>query len=391
MAGALDGLRVVDLTRVLSGPFCTMVLADLGAEVIKIEPPEGDPARTFAPFDDDDQVRAFGGYFQSVNRGKQSMVLDLGTDEGRERALELCSTADVVVENFRPGVMERLGLGWPVLQAANPRLVLTSITGFGQDSPYLHRPAYDITAQALGGLMSITGPADGPPHKAGPGLGDIVPGLFAAIGTLAAVHHARESGCGQHVDVAMYDSVLAVSERIVHQHSYTGRIAGLQGNQHPLLAPFEVVRARDGWITVAAPDASSWRAVAQRVPGLDRDEWATNAGRLHDADALRSVLQAWAGTRTCAEITSALADHVPVSAVQDMAAIDADPHVRARDMLVDLPHPGLDEPRAVAGCPIKMSRTPTRVARRAPLLDEHAPDPVRPPTPRRPPTGALHP
>jgi len=268
--------------------------------------------------------------------------------------------------------MDRLGLGWDVLHAANPRLVLTSITGFGQDSPYAQRPAYDITAQALGGLMSITGPGGGPPHKAGPGLGDIVPGLYAAIGTLAALHHARESGNGQHVDVAMYDAVLAISERIVHQHSYTGQVAGPQGNQHPLLAPFEVLAAKDGWITLAAPDASSWRALVERVPDLDRAEWASNTGRVRDADGLRAVLASWASDRTCAEITALLADAVPVSAVQDVAAIADDPHVAHRQMLVPLEHPGLEDTRAVAGCPIKLSLTPSQVTRRAPLLDENA-------------------
>jgi crotonobetainyl-CoA:carnitine CoA-transferase CaiB-like acyl-CoA transferase len=373
MTGALEGLRVVDLTRVLSGPFCTMVLADLGAEVVKVEPPEGDPARGFAPFDPADELRAFGGYFQSINRGKQSVVLDLRAPDDLKRALDLCGTADVVVENFRPGVLDRLGLGWRVLHALKPSLVLTSVTGFGQaGSPYLDRPAYDITAQALGGLMSITGPADGPPHKAGPGLGDIVPGLFAAIGTLAAVHHARATGQGQHVDVAMYDAVLAVSERIVHQHSYTGEVPGMQGNQHPLLAPFEVLRAVDGWVTLAAPDASSWRALTQRVPGLDREAWKDNAGRLADAAPIRRLLQDWVGSRTTGEVDELLADAVPVSAVQDVAAIVRDPHAVGREMVVPLPHPGLAGTREVAGCPIKMSLTPTRVDRRAPLLGEHA-------------------
>jgi crotonobetainyl-CoA:carnitine CoA-transferase CaiB-like acyl-CoA transferase len=270
--------------------------------------------------------------------------------------------------------MDRLGLGWEVLHARNPALVLSSITGFGQPgdhpSPHLQRPAYDITAQALGGLMSITGPVGGPPLKAGPGLGDIVPGLFAAVGTLAAVHHARATGEGQHVDVAMYDAVLAVSERIVHQHSYAGDVPGPMGNEHPLLAPFETVAARDGWVTIAAPDNASWQALRTVVPGLDDPSLDTNGGRVAGIEQVRGALTAWAAVRTCEEATRELAT-VPVATVQDVAAIVADPHVALREMLVELEHPGLSAPRSVAGCPIKMSATRPEVRRRAPLLGEH--------------------
>lgn len=218
--------------------------------------------------------------------------------------------------------------------------------------------------------MSITGELGGPPLKAGPGLGDIVQGLFAAVGTLAAVHHARATGEGQHVDVAMYDAVLAVCERIVHQHSYAGDIPGPMGNKHPLLAPFETVATSDGWVTIAAPDDASWRALRAVVPGLDDPEFETNTGRVARSADIRAVLTTWAAMRTCAQVTGDLGA-VPVATVQDVAAIAADPHVTVREMLVPLEHPGLADPRAVAGCPIKMSRTPPEVRQRAPLLGEH--------------------
>src|SRR5437764_3932873 len=229
----LHGLRVVDLTRMLAGPYCTMLLADLGADVVKVEPPGGDGTRSTGPFAEDDELRAYGGYFQSVNRNKRSIAVDLKQEAGREVVARLAAAADVLVENFRPGVMERLGLGYESLAEANPRLVYAAVRGFGDprtgDSPYRDWPAFDVTAQAFGGFMGITGPMPGQPQKAGPGIGDIFPATLAAPGVLAAVHHRRETGRGQFVDVAMYDGVLALCERIVYQHSYAGAVPSQQG------------------------------------------------------------------------------------------------------------------------------------------------------------------
>jgi len=220
--GALEGLRVIDLTQMLAGPFCTMMLADQGAEVIKVEPLEGDGTREIGPFHPEDRLRAFSGYFQSVNRNKLSIALDLKRSAGREIFLKLIETGQVVVENFRAGVMERLGLVYETLRERNRRIVYASIRGFGDPytgkSPYLDWPAFDVVAQAVGGIMAITGPDAQTPTKVGPGVGDIVPAIMAAYGIMAAVWHAERSGAGQYVDVGMVDGVLSMCERILHQY-----------------------------------------------------------------------------------------------------------------------------------------------------------------------------
>jgi len=249
-SGALEGLRVLDLTQMLAGPFCTMMLADQGADVIKIEPLEGDGTRSMGPFHPDDQVRAFGGYFQSVNRNKASLALDLKRPEGREVFLALLDATQVVVENFRAGVMERLGLGYARLRQRNPRIVYASIRGFGDPqtgtSPYVDWPAYDVVAQAMGGIMAITG-ADGcTPTKIGPGVGDTIPAVMAAFGVMAAAWRAERTGLGQYVDVGMVDSVLSVCERVLHQYTYGGKVSGPEGDRHPFLAPFGLLPAKDG-------------------------------------------------------------------------------------------------------------------------------------------------
>ena len=267
--GALAGLRVLDLSQVLAGPFCTQMLADHGAEVIKIEPPEGDPARRFAPFRADDTERAFGGYFQSINRGKKSVVLDLKDPAGRAAFLKLVAGADVLVENYRAGVMERLGLGYETLARINPRLVYGAIRGFGDprsgESPYNDWPAFDVVAQAMGGIMGITGPTADQPLKIGPGVGDTVPALMLAFGILAAVRHAERSGQGQFVDISMIDGVLALCERLVHQYSYAGEVAGPEGNGHPLLCPFGLFRAADGWVAIGCPTDKFWVELAAAI------------------------------------------------------------------------------------------------------------------------------
>jgi len=376
--GALSDLRIVDLTQMLAGPVCTQMLADQGAQVIKVESLGGDGIRASGPYRSDDQQRAFGGYFQSVNRNKSSIALDLKRDEGKAVFMRLIDNADVVVENFRAGVMDRLGLGYEALHAVRPQLVYATIRGFGDPrsgaSPYGHWPAYDVVAQAMGGIMSITGEAGRPPTKIGPGVGDIVPGLMLAIGILSAVHHARRTGQGQFVDVAMVDGVLAMCERTVYQQSYEGRTPGAQGNHHPLLCPFGLFEARDGWVAIGCPDEKLWGRLAQligRADMVDDVRYATNLARVGHAQDVIAAVEGYTRVRSKAELAAALGGEVPFGPVCTARDIFDDPHYRVREMIVEVEHPGCAEPVQIAGVPIKLSATPGKIQRRAPLLGEH--------------------
>lgn len=376
--GPLAGVRVVDLTHALAGPYTTMLLADLGADVLKVEPPDGDLARRAGPIPERSQADAYGGYFQSVNRGKRGIVLDLKTDEGAAALRSLAADADVLVENFTAGVMERFGLSYESLAETNPRLVYACVRGFGDarsgESPYLAWPAFDLVVQAMAGIMGITGTEEGTPIKVGPGIGDIFPGTMLALGITAALYEARGSGRGQFVDIAMYDAVLALCERIVYQHSYTGAVPRPEGNRHPLLSPFDILPASDGWIAVAAPSDVRWRKLCELIDRSDlaaESDLATNEGRVAHRDAVFEALAEWSRPRSKDEILERLGGQVPVGAVRDAAEIVADPHVAARDMLVELDHPGTGQSFAVAGQPLKFSRTPARIQCPAPLLDEH--------------------
>ncbi len=376
--GPLHGLRVIDLTQMLAGPYGTMILADLGADVIKIEPPKGDLTRGVGPYRADDAEHHYGGYFQSVNRGKRSVVLDLKSDEGREHLVALVGDADVVVENFSVGVMDRLGVSYEVLSERNPRLVYASSRGFGDPrtgaSPYANWPAFDIVIQAMGGLLGITGTEDGQPIKAGPGVADIFPGTLMALGILAAVLRARVTGKGEYVDVAMYDAVLSLCERIVYQYSYEDSVPAPQGNEHPLLSPYDVLPASDGWITIAAPADTRWRRLCELIgrPELAGDpRYATNYLRSRRSAEVREAIGAWSSTRTRAEIIELLGSEVPVGPVNTIADIFEDPHPHLRGMLVELEQPGSATPVTVAGQPIKFLGGGSGVRTRAPLLGEH--------------------
>jgi crotonobetainyl-CoA:carnitine CoA-transferase CaiB-like acyl-CoA transferase len=383
VTGPLAGVRVVDLTAMLAGPYATMLLADLGADVVKVEPPHGDGTRNVGPFRDEDGGVGLGGYFQSVNRGKRSIVLDLKTDADRERLIALVRHADVLAENFSVGVMDRLGLGYERLAEENPRLVYAAIRGFGDprtgESPYADWPALDVVAQAMGGLLSVTGTEDGTPIKAGPGIGDIFPAVLLALGIVSAVHYAHRTGHGQFVDVAMYDAVLALCERIVYQHSYTGAVPTPQGNSHPLLCPFDIFPTADGWVAVAAPHDRHWMIVAEEIgrPEMGTDvRYARNFDRVRHGADVRAALGGWLAERTTADVVTRLGGRVPIGPVNDVASIFQDPHVRARDMLAEVKQPG-GGTVVIAGQPIKFTETPAPVTDRAPTLGEHDPDAVR--------------
>jgi crotonobetainyl-CoA:carnitine CoA-transferase CaiB-like acyl-CoA transferase len=375
MNGPLHGLRVLDLTRALAGPYCTMLLADLGADVVKVESPEGDLTRAAAPLP---EGAPFGGYFQSVNRNKRSVVLDLKSQDGRDVLLSLVPHASAVVENYRTGVMDRLGLSYELLREVNPAIVYGSVRGFGDprggESPYTDWPAFDVTAQAWGGFMGITGTADGTPQQAGPGVGDIFPGTLLALGIVSALLHARQTGEGQYVDVAMYDGVLAMCERIVPVYSYTGEVPRPQGNAHPQFCPFGIFPASDGHVSIAAPTNNHWRALCEIIArddlGID-DRFKNVVVRIQHRDEVVALLSDWTRTRTRAEIVEALGGRVPVGPVNTVEDIVADPHIAARDMLAEVEQPGLDRPVLVPNNPIKLTGTPSGVRRRAPLLGEH--------------------
>lgn len=377
-AGPLKGLVILDLTQMLAGPYCTMVLGDLGARVIKIESPAGDHSRNFARLDDGGDPKGYGGYFQSINRNKESIVLDLKTEAARDVFRRLVTHADVVVENFRAGVMDGFGLSYEALRDINPRLVYGTLRGFGDartgKSPYSDWPAFDVIAQAMGGFMGITGEKDGKPQKSGPGIGDIVPGVFLSVGILAAVLNARETGRGQFVDIAMYDGVLAMCERIVFQHSYLGQVPGPEGSGHPIFAPFGIFPAKDGFVTVACPTNKFWRTLAVKMdrPELAEDpEYATEHARTRNRPKIDAMVGEWTGARTKAELADILGGHIPFGPVNNIADIAADPHIAARNMLATVMQPGA-EPRAVqiANTPIHLSETPGGVTQRSPLLGE---------------------
>lgn len=379
--GVLEGLRVVDLTQMLAGPYATMILADLGADVIKVEPLGGDETRSQGPHLADDQDHFFGGYFQSVNRGKRSIAIDLKNPAGRDVVRRLVAEADAVVENYRAGVMDRLGLSYESLSADNPRLVYAAIRGFGDprtgESPYVGYPAFDVVAQAAGGFMGMTGPGPGQPTKSGPGIGDLFPAALMSVGLLAAVMRARETGVGQFVDVAMYDAVMSLCERMVYLYTYRGQVSQPQGNTHPLLCPFGIFDTADGHVTIAAPREGQWRNLVSAIgsPELaDDPRFRTNEARVQNSAECDAIVQAWTGTRTKAAVMAALGGLVPAGPVNSAADVVHDPHVVARGMLAELEHPGSAIRPAVVGSPIKLTGTPSPPLTRAPRLSEDAGD-----------------
>ena len=376
--GALEGIRVIDLTQMLAGPYCTQMLADQGADVIKIEPPQGDSSRKLGPYRPDDETRRNGGYFASVNRNKKSIVIDLKTEEGRGLVRRLVRTADVVVENYRARVMDRLGLSYESLREDNPALVYAAIRGFGDprtgESPYVDWPAFDVVAQAMGGLMGITGPDAKTPIKVGPGLGDIVPGAFAATGILAALLRAKMTGRGQFVDICMVDVVLSVCERIVHQHSYAGVVPGPEGNQHPILTPFGVFAASDGYVSIGAPTDEWWQKLCRligRDDVLTDEAFATNALRTKNRERVFEIVEAFTRPRSKKKLLEIFGGKIPFGPVYDMADIAQDPHFAVRNMIVETRDADTATPVELAGVPIKFTETPGRIWSGPPRPGQH--------------------
>jgi len=368
-AGPLAGIVVVDLTRVLAGPFCTLQLAELGARVIKVERPgTGDDARRIGPF-----VAGESAYFLSLNRGKESIALDLRDAADRALFERLLARADVLVENFRPGVLERLGFGWDAVREQHPRLVYASVSGFGHTGPWAQRPAYDLVAQALGGILSITGPVGGPPVRVGTSIGDLAAGLFTALGITAALAERAHSGRGRRVDVAMLDAQVALLENAVARFAATGEIPGPLGTRHPSIAPFEAYPTADGPLVIACGTDALFRTLANVLgaPALaDDPRFSDAASRSAHVDALHEVLaERLAGRPRAAWIALLEAAGIPCAPIQNVAEVIATPQVRARQMIVDVDQPGVG-PFPVPGNPIKLSGAPDPPTRRAaPGLD----------------------
>ena len=367
---ALEGIRVLDLSRVLAGPYCTMMLADFGADVIKIEAPKvGDDSRAYGPF-----IGKESAYFMSLNRNKRSITLNLKSKAQCDLFRELVKHADVVVENYRPGTMEKFGLGYDELKKINPKLIYAACSGFGATGPYTDKPAYDIIVQAMGGIMSITGEEGGEPTRVGASVGDITAGMFTAFGVMTALFHRARTGEGQHVDVGMLDCQVAILENAISRYVTSGVVPGPLGNRHPSITPFAAFTAKDGHIIVGAGNDRLWQRLCTLLgtPELIEDpRFITNGKRTENVKELVVLLNKSFATKTINEWLGLLEEAgLPCAPINTIDKILADPQVNARDMIVELDHPIAGKLK-VPGVPVKLSATPGAVETHAPLLGEH--------------------
>ncbi|MEB3100094.1 CaiB/BaiF CoA transferase family protein [Ferviditalea candida] len=370
MKKALEGVRILDLTRVLAGPYASMVLSDLGAEIIKIETPgSGDDSRGYGPF-----LNGESGYFMSVNRNKKSLTLNLKTEEGKQIFFELLKDADVIMENFRPGTMEKLGLAYEELEKANPGIIYAACSGFGHSGPYSQKAAYDIIVQAMSGMMSITGTPGGPPTRTGASIGDITAGLFTAIGILSALFHRMQTGQGQKVDVAMLDGQVAILENAVARYFATGKSPEPIGNRHPSITPFSVFSASDGYLIIAAGNDYLWSKWCEAVDRIDLEEdprFKTNSDRTEHWEQLETIMNDVIGTKTVEEWLELFERNgIPSGPINNLEKVVQHPQVLAREMIVYQDHPVAGRVM-MPGIPIKLSKTPGEITAPAPLLGEH--------------------
>jgi CoA:oxalate CoA-transferase len=359
MTGPFQGLLVVDLTRVLAGPYCAMMLADMGARVIKVEPPvKGDDSRHYGPYLTAKSGKVKSGYFISVNRGKQSIALDLKSAADRKVFEALLAKADVLIENYRGGTMEKLGYGYDALKDKYPRLVYAAVSGFGHTGPYAKRPAYDMIAQAMGGVMSLTGHPGGPPTRVGTSTGDITAALFTTIGVVTALYDRERTGRGQKVDVAMLDSQVAVLENAISRYVATGEVPGKLGSRHPSIAPFAAFATKDGHIAIAAGNDDLWARVC-KVLGREEltldERFANNVARVAHVEAMAEEMELALSARPSKDWLAALeAAGVPSGPLNDVADVMADPQVLARNMIVESHDPEIGSIR-MQGNPVKLS------------------------------------
>ncbi len=365
----LEDLRVCDLSRILSGPYCTMVLGDMGAEVIKVEPPEGDDTRRWGP----PFVQGESAYFLSVNRNKKSIALDLKSPQGKSALEKLIARSDVLVENFRAGTLEKLGFGYNRLAQTYPRLIYCSITGYGQTGPRAFSPGFDVVIQGESGAMHLTGFPDGPPTKFGLSIADIVTGMNAVQGILLALMARRVTGQGQRIDLALLDSMVACLTYQAQNH-FSGAEPERLGNRHPSIVPYETFEAADGFINIGVGNENLWKKFCEAVelPALCREpRFATNTERLKNYPALRALLEARLKQKTRREWLAAFERAgVPCGEIKSVSEVFADPQIAAREMIARIDHPTLGELK-LTGIPIKLSETPGAIRLPPPRLNEH--------------------
>lgn len=374
MALALEGMKVLDLSRILTGPYCTMMLADMGAEVLKVEAPgTGDDTRQWGP----PFLAGESTYFLSVNRNKRSLTLNLKHPSGKEVFLALVRWADVLVENFRPGTMEKLGIGYSQLKQINPGLVYCSISGFGNSGPYKDKPGYDVLAQAMGGMMGVTGYEGGAPVKAGMSIADIGAGMFAAFGILAALLARHNTGRGQVVDTSLLEAQVAWHTYLATAYLAAGKVPRKLGSAHPSIAPYQAIKCKDGYFVVAVGNDSLWQKFCQALDLSDLGadpQWATNPQRAIRREELIALLEERLAEGTVLELVDRCeAAGVPAGPIYGLDQVYSDPQVLARDMVVEVQHPTVGAFR-MTGIPIKLSDTPGAIQSAPPTLGQHTTD-----------------
>lgn len=369
--GALSGITVIDLTRVLAGPYCSMMLADMGADVIKVEVPgKGDDSRSHYP-----QINGESAYYMNLNRNKRSMTLNLKSEEGKAILRGLVKKADVILENYRPGVMEKLGLGYEDLKKINPGIIYGCVSGFGHYGPYSQRPGYDIIGQAMGGLMSTTGWPGGDPTRSGTAMSDVMGGISLAVGVLSAYINKQRTGEGQLVDVALVDSIVSSLEIINQIYLVTGRIPSRIGNRYEASYPYDSFRTKDGMLVIGAGNDKLFHLLCELMgqPALEEDpRFLTNITRVEHHAALKPIIEDWlAGYDTETAVQMILDAGVPAGPIYNIDQVTRDPHIAgAREMFVEIEHPVAGKLK-ITGNQIKLSETPVHYERPAPLLGQH--------------------
>ena len=370
--GALSGIRVLDLTRVLAGPFCTMLLGDMGAEIIKIETPvHGDDSRRYPPF-----IGEESAYFMNLNRNKKSLVLNLKNLKAKEIFLNLVEKSDVVLENFRPGTMEKLGVGYETIKARNPDIIYACISGFGHSGPYKDLPGYDIIGQAMGGIMSITGWPESPPTRTGTAIADVLAGLNACIGILAGLLAVRNGGTGQKVDIALVDSVVSAMETIIQIYLVENRVPQRTGNRYEFIYPYDTFKAKDGWVIIAVGNNKLWEVFCNAVGKpelLDDPKYRDNYDRVKAHVEVKRVVEEWSQQKTVKEIVDfMLSKKIPCAPIYTVKEVVEDNHIAcARKMVREVEHPVAGIVKVI-GSPINLSETPAEVNSPAPLLGQHS-------------------
>lgn len=365
----LQGIKIIDLTRAVSGPFCTMNLSDLGAQVIKIEPPEGDESRTWGPY-----VNGESAFYMSINRGKKSMALNLKEKEAQDIVKELVKDADVIVENYRPGVIDRLGLSYDVLKEINPNLIFASISGFGQTGPFKDKPAYDMIVQSMGGIVSITGSAGGEPVRVGPSVSDLLAGLYTAFAIMTALYARTVTGVGQRIDMSMLDCLVSFLENAIARYFYSDKMPQPTGNRHSGIAPFQSYKVANGNFVICAANQRLWSKVC-KVLGkeeLENDErFSTNVKRVENTTELDKIFGPLFATKTGEEWLEIFENEgVPCTMINNIGQVVANPQILAREMIIEMEHP-IAQKIKMAGIPIKLLGTPAKITTPPPYLGQH--------------------